>query len=135
MVALLGEQKVALPGSAAFNASVESYFSQQQQALHPACIVAPQTVQDVSAIIKTLTSQPGERSQFAIRSGGHASWAGASNIAGGVVIDIRALKSIEISQDNSTVSVGAGASWDEVYAQLDPLGLSVNGGRSAEVGK
>ncbi|KAI0168669.1 hypothetical protein BJ166DRAFT_611763 [Pestalotiopsis sp. NC0098] len=134
LVALLGEQKVALPGSAAFNGSVESYFSQQQQALHPACIVAPQTAQDVSAVVKTLTSQPGERTQFAIRSGGYASWAGASNIAGGVVIDIRALNSIEINPDSSTVSVGAGASWDDVYAQLDPIGLSVNGGRSAEVG-
>jgi FAD/FMN-containing dehydrogenase len=70
-----------------------------------------------------------------VRSGGHAYWAGSSNIAGGVVIDIRALNSITVNQENSTVSVGAGASWDQVYERLDPLGLSVNGGRSAEVGK
>ncbi|KAK6189164.1 hypothetical protein LQW54_013554 [Pestalotiopsis sp. IQ-011] len=133
LVALLGDQKVALPGTAAFNASVESYFSQQQQAVQPACVVAPQTTQDVSAAIKTLTSQPGGKSKFSIRSGGHASWAGASNIAGGIVIDIRALNLVKVNQDNSTVSVGAGASWDQVYEQLDPIGLSVNGGRAAEV--
>lgn len=135
MVALLGDQKVALPGTAAFNASVESYFSQQQQAVQPACIVLPRTTQDVSVAIKALTSQPSGQSKFAVRSGGHAYWAGASNIAGGVVIDIRALNSITVNQENWTVSVGAGASWDQVYERLDPIGLSVNGGRSAEVGK
>ncbi|KAF2992906.1 hypothetical protein E8E14_000364, partial [Neopestalotiopsis sp. 37M] len=134
LVALLGDKKVALAGTAAFDASVESYFSQQQQAVQPACIVSPQTTQDVSAAIKILTSQPSGQSKFAIRSGGHASWGGASNIAGGVVIDIRALNSIVVNQENSTVSVGAGASWDQVYEQLDPIGLSVNGGRAAEVG-
>ncbi|KAI1401829.1 hypothetical protein F4819DRAFT_496425 [Hypoxylon fuscum] len=130
----LGEQKVALLGSPAYNASVASYFSEQQEALQPACIVSPQTAEDVSATIRTLTSYPNGQCNFAIRSGGHASWAGASNIADGVVIDIRALNSVDVHSDTSTVSVGAGASWDDVYAKLDPIGLSVNGGRAAGVG-
>ncbi|KAI0970124.1 hypothetical protein F4678DRAFT_147969 [Xylaria arbuscula] len=130
----LGGGKISLAGSTAYNASVESYFSQQQQALQPACVVSPQTVQDVSTAIRILTSHTDGQCQFSIRSGGHASWAGASNIAGGVVIDIRALNSVDVQSDTSTVSVGAGAAWDEVYAKLDPLSLSVNGGRAAEVG-
>lgn len=72
---------------------------------------------------------------FAIRSGGHTNWAGASNIANGVVIDLRSLDSIKIHHETSTVSVSAGATWDDVYSKLDPLGLSVNGGRSAGVGE
>ncbi|KAI1120718.1 hypothetical protein F5Y10DRAFT_289356 [Nemania abortiva] len=130
----LGGGKVLLAGSTTYNAFVGSYFSQQQQAVRPACIVFPQTTQDVSTTIRILTSHPDRKCKFAIRSGGHASWAGASNIAGGVVIDIRALNSVDVHSDTSTVSVGAGAAWDDVYVKLDPIGLSVNGGRAAEVG-
>ncbi len=124
-----------MAGSTAYEASVASYFSQQQQAVQPACVVSPQTTQDVSTAIRILTSHTDGQCKFSIRSGGHASWAGASNIAGGVVIDIRALNSVDVHSDTSTVSVGAGAAWDDVYAKLDPVGLSVNGGRAAEVGE
>ncbi|EHA19834.1 hypothetical protein ASPNIDRAFT_123216, partial [Aspergillus niger ATCC 1015] len=87
--------------------------------------------------------------QFAIRSGGHNSFGGASNIHNGVTIDLRALNTIQVQEaptendeDESaqnkeaqhTVFVGAGATWGEVYALLDPLGLSVAGGRAAQVG-
>ncbi|KAI0404432.1 hypothetical protein F4802DRAFT_598130 [Xylaria palmicola] len=130
----LGGGKVSLAGSATYNASVASYFSQQQQAVQPACVVSPQSAEDVSATIRILTSRPDGQCKFAIRSGGHASWVSASSIDGGVVIDIRALNSVDVHSDTLTVSVGAGAAWDDVYAKLGPLGLSVNGGRAAEVG-
>ncbi|KAI3325558.1 hypothetical protein HD806DRAFT_533222 [Xylariaceae sp. AK1471] len=61
-------------------------------------------------------------------------WAGASNIAGGVIIGLGALNGIELSTDKSTVSVGAGTTWNAVYTKLDHHGLSVNGGRAACVG-
>jgi len=132
---LLGEQSVEVdgPGSGAYNASLESYFAQQQSSLHPACIVSPQSVQGVSVAVKYLT-EAGHNCLFAVRSGGHTSWAGASNIAGGIVIDLRALNTIELNANQSIVSVGVGASWDTVYEKLDPLGLGVNGGRAAGVG-
>ncbi|RYP31090.1 hypothetical protein DL767_005934 [Monosporascus sp. MG133] len=131
--ALLGERKVAVPGSSTYNLSLDSYFSAQQSAIHPACIVSPETTQDVSATVAWLMTK-GNDCHFAVRSGGHTSWAGASNIAGGVVIDLRTLSTVELSADKSTILVGAGATWDAVYAKLDPLGLSVNGGRAAGVG-
>lgn len=133
MSSLLGEQKIALPASAAYHGSVESYFSQQQQALSPACIVLAQTTEEISTTMEVLTQH--SQCNFAVRSGGHTNWAGASNIADGVVIDLRGLNSIDIHRETSTVSVGAGATWDDVYAKLDPLGLSVNGGRAAGVGE
>jgi hypothetical protein len=98
--------------------------------------VLPQTTSDVSAAVVALQkSEGGQRSLFAVRSGGHTAWAGAANIENGVVIDLRNLNSVELSANQSTVSVGVGASWDMVYALLDPLGLSVNGGRAAGVGE
>lgn len=59
---------------------------------------------------------------------------GASNSAEGVTLDLARLSSIQINAEESTVSVGPAATWDAVFAKLDPLGLSVAGGRVAGVG-
>ncbi|CAJ2512827.1 Uu.00g009460.m01.CDS01 [Anthostomella pinea] len=136
LVALLGTDKVLLPGSTGYNASLSSYFSPQAAAVHPACFVTPQTVSDVSNAVKSLTtsannSTPGE---FAVRAGGHTWFADANSAPGGITIDLRGLNAIELSADKAAVSVGAGATWDKVYGKLDPSGLSVAGGRVANVG-
>lgn len=123
---------MSLPGSAAYNASLSSYFSLQSSDVHPLCFVSPQTTHDVSATIGFLTSDG--LCDFAIRSGGHTWFPGASNIPGGVTVDLRGLNSITLSADKSTVSTGPGATWDAVYAQLDPLQLTVAGGRVGGVG-
>jgi hypothetical protein len=60
--------------------------------------------------------------------------AGAANINGGVTIDLQSVNDIDVSSDRATVAVGSGARWGDVYAKLDPLGLSVAGGRAAQVG-
>lgn len=122
-------------GSAAFDDYSKSYFSAQQASLRPEYVVAPMTVADVSKAVASLTSSKYNGCQFAIRSGGHTPWAGASNIANRMVIDLRSLNRIELNADRSIVSVGAGATWDAVYEKLDPLGLTVNGSRSAGVGE
>jgi FAD/FMN-containing dehydrogenase len=59
---------------------------------------------------------------------------GASNSPGGVTIDLANLNSINVNTDASTVSVGPAATWDAVFAKLDPLGFSVTGGRVGGVG-
>lgn len=74
------------------------------------------------------------RCKFAIRSGGHATLASAASEENGVTIDLRGLDSLEVSKDRSSVSVGVGLSWANVYRVLDPLNLSVAGGRSGNVG-
>ncbi|EAW14269.1 FAD-binding oxidoreductase [Aspergillus clavatus NRRL 1] len=133
--------KVSFPGTTTYNSSLSSYFSQQNSDLHPKCIVSPTSAEDVSIAIRTLTSTPdvldnygGPHCHFAVRSGGHASIGGVSNIADGITIDLRGLNSININSDHTAVSVGVGATWGEVYAYLDPLGLSAAGGRAAQVG-
>lgn len=105
--------------------------------MRPACIVSPQNTQDVSTAVKTLVQlhEEGQSCLFAIRSGGHTSWAGASNIQGGPVIDLRSLNAIQLSSDKGEVEIGVGASWGDVYETLDPLGLSVNGGRASTPGE
>ncbi|KAF3393067.1 putative FAD-linked oxidoreductase [Talaromyces pinophilus] len=117
LTALMGQQNVALSDNSSYAAALSSYASQQEASLQPTCIIFPQTSSDVSAAVVALQNQD-QRTPFAIRSGGHTYWAGAANIADGVVVDL----------------TGVGASWGTLYSLLDPLGLSVNGGRVAGVG-
>ncbi|KAI1110833.1 putative oxidoreductase [Nemania sp. NC0429] len=135
LVAVLGTDNVFFPGSAGYDSSIASYFSPQAAAVRPACYVTPKTTQDVSAVVKALTSSTnGGRHSIAVRAGGHTWFAGANSAADGITIDLRGLKSIDLSDDKSRVSVGPGATWDLVYGKLDPLGLSVAGGRVSGVG-
>ncbi|KAK6952864.1 hypothetical protein Daesc_005160 [Daldinia eschscholtzii] len=139
--ASLGD-KVVFPESQEYRSSISSYHSQQESHLEPLCIVIPTTSDDVSTAVSSLSStaealgDDDEQSscQFAIRSGGHAGIAGAANIEGGVTIDLRSLNTIDLSDDKSTASVGVGATWGDVYSKLDPLNISVAGGRVAQVG-
>ncbi|GKZ25094.1 hypothetical protein AbraIFM66951_001592 [Aspergillus brasiliensis] len=156
LVAIIGQDKVSFPDTSAYEASQGSYFAQQNSELHPLCVVFPDSVEEVSSVIASIVAissgvPESEQAgcQFAIRSGGHNSFGGASNIHHGVTIDLRSLNTVQVqevptendedegAQDKEpqqTVLVGAGATWGEVYAQLDPLGLSVAGGRAAQVG-
>jgi FAD/FMN-containing dehydrogenase len=51
-----------------------------------------------------------------------------------VTIDLRGLDHIDLDPGHTNVSVGSGATWKSVYSYLDPLNLTVNGGRTANVG-
>ena len=131
----MGDSKLAYPGSPEYDASLASYYSVQQETIRPACVLSIQTASDVSNAVKILAKNtPDGLCEFAIRSGGHVSWAGASNSSGGITLDLRGLNNIELDEDGTTLRVGLGATWGAVYQKLDPLGRSVAGGRVAGVG-
>jgi FAD/FMN-containing dehydrogenase len=44
------------------------------------------------------------------------------------------LNMVVLSEDRSTAAIGPGNTWYDVYKVLDPLGVSVVGGREAGVG-
>ena len=119
------------PGSASYVEGESSYWSNLQAETLPACRVEPVTANDVSAslLITKFFGCP-----FAVKSGGHAAFKGASNIDGGLTIDLVNLNVIHVSNDNSLTEVGAGNRWIDVYMHLDPLQLSVVGGRVADIG-
>ncbi|KAL8651007.1 MAG: hypothetical protein Q9210_003490 [Variospora velana] len=131
--------KVFPPESQQYTESVHSYFSAQESQIKPACVVRPGTTADVvtaiSLLVKANQLQGVGSVKFAIRSGGHACFAGSANVADGVTIDLRDLNLIEVKKQGSTqLCVGAGASWGQVYRALDPLGLAIPGGRHSQVG-
>jgi FAD/FMN-containing dehydrogenase len=60
---------------------------------------------------------------------------GASNIGTtGFTIDMQKMNQITLASNKSMVSLGPGSSWGQVYAKLDPLGVTALGGRTSGVG-
>lgn len=94
-------------------------------------MVQPTSNKDVSIIVllSRLTN-----CQFAARSGGHAAFEGASNIAGAISIWFKDMNEITLNEDKSVVSVGPGNLWGQVYEALEPHGLAAVGGRASSIG-
>lgn len=128
--------KVSVPSGLGPTSSAPTYFSEQQQDLTPACIVVPQSTVDVAKAIEIINKQYLESHEifFAIRSGGHGLPVGASNVQGGVTLDLSMINQVSVSEDNSYTIIGSGARWRDVYQKLDSLNLAVAGGRASSVG-
>ena len=124
--------KVSFPGNSAYETSQDSYFSLQEAALSPACVIVPSSPQDVADAVTIISGIPS--CQFAIKGQTHAPAAGFANVNAGVTIDMTPLSSVEINDDKTVASIGGGASWLDVYTYLDSFGLSVAGGRNGAVG-
>ncbi len=101
----------------------------------PSCVVTPHSSQEAAEAISVLVSTRQCQSEpFAVKCQGHAPAAGFGNIESGVTIDTTSLSSIILSESHSVVTVGAGASWLDVYTYLDPFTLTAAGGRNGAVG-
>lgn len=120
-----------LKGSAEYERVRYSYWTKAQAEATPACIFQPRAASDVSlALVILLHTQ----CPFAIKSGGHGKFHGESSISKGVTIDLANINHITVNEDRTSVTVGPGNRWIDVYSALEPLGLTVIGGRAATVG-
>lgn len=68
---------------------------------------------------------------FAIRGGGHMPISNAANIeTPGVLLASISMSQLKLSDDQSTIEVGTGNKWSQVYQFLAPYQLTVVGGRA-----
>jgi FAD/FMN-containing dehydrogenase len=74
-----------------------------------------------------------ERYEVAVRAGGH-SVAGACLNEGGLVIDVRPMKDIQVDPEARQVRVGAGITWGEFDRATQEHGLATTGGRVSTTG-
>jgi hypothetical protein len=51
-----------------------------------------------------------------------------------MTIDLKNLKTLEVSPDRTITRVGTGNRWEYVYSKLDPMKLAVIGGRNGDIG-
>ncbi|KIK52949.1 hypothetical protein GYMLUDRAFT_179541, partial [Collybiopsis luxurians FD-317 M1] len=117
-----------------------TYYSASQASLTPTCRVSPKGPSDVAKIL-AMATQDENRCQFAVRTGGHMAWSGASNIGKeGFTIDLQELvledgqARVRLSEDKAAVSFSAGVRWRDVYRVLKPENLTTVGGRIGDVG-
>lgn len=70
---------------------------------------------------------------FAVKGGGHTTNPGFSSTEG-VQIAMSRFNETKVNSTSQTVEVGAGLTWDQVYAKLGPTGVNVIGARVTGVG-
>ena len=116
------------PGDAEYDATRELFNRMIDR--RPAIIAQCATVDDVRLALDHAREHSLE---VAVRSGGH-SVAGMSTNDGGIVIDVRPMKSINISEDDRTATVGGGVTWGEFDTAAHAVGLVVTGGRVSTTG-
>jgi FAD/FMN-containing dehydrogenase len=123
---LFGNNTLISQTNAAYEAFTNSYWSAQQATLGPYCIFKPASAAEVSisVLVARLTQCP-----FAVKSGGHAAFGGASSIEGGVTIALEKLNQVTLSSDKKTAVIGPGNTWYDIYTQLESQNLTVIGGR------
>jgi FAD/FMN-containing dehydrogenase len=96
----------------------------------PAAIARPTTADEVARIV-SIARDTGTK--LAVRSGGH-SLAGYSVSEGGLVLDLSALKTTEIDEENRTVWAQTGLTARELTNALGEHGLAVGFGDTGTVG-
>ena len=120
--------KVIRPGDAEYDAARTVFLGGVDK--HPALIVRVADTDDVSRVI-ALARETGL--ELAVRSGGHSS-AGHSVTEGGIVLDLSAMKGIEIDVAGRTAWVETGLTAVEVTKALSAHGLAVGFGDTGSVG-
>lgn len=132
---IYGAQSVALPQNGTSTSTYASftgaYWSSIQSDVQPQCIFFPSASSHVSVLV--LVSRLA-RCPFAVKSGGHAAFAGASSSEGSITVAMRNMDGIRLSGDGGAVSIQPGNNWSAVYTSLAPYDLAVIGGRVASIG-
>ncbi|OAG24666.1 FAD-binding domain-containing protein [Alternaria alternata] len=128
---IFGDAKVETREETAYTMAIDYFWSAQQKVAQPYCVFKPEEALDVSTMVllSRLTQCP-----FAVRSGGHAAFAGASNIDGGITVLFERMKQITLSKDKKVASIGPGNLWYDIYTTLAKDNLAVVGGRVSGVG-
>lgn len=111
-----------------FATDISHWYGTSQQT--PTCVFNAGSPEDVSVAMKIISSN---RTPFAVMGGGHTSNPGFSSTTG-VHMVLKNMQEIFLSPDRTTVELGFGLTWGDVYTKLDQYGVSVNGGRVAGPG-
>ncbi|KPM34456.1 hypothetical protein AK830_g12112 [Neonectria ditissima] len=128
---LYGNESTETKDETAYQAFTDAYWSSNQADVNPYCIFKPtrSTQVPVLVLLSRLTQCP-----FAAKSGGHAAFAGASSIEGGITVSFANLNGIALSKDKKIASIEPGNIWGTVFEELTKSDVTVVGGRLYNIG-
>jgi FAD/FMN-containing dehydrogenase len=110
-----------------YTSEVNSYWAVNLREAKPACLVLPQSAEEVATIINVLNKYPSV--QFAVKSGGHTPNERHSSIRGGVLISMRDISGTTYDAETQLAHVKPGGEWNDVIGELDKFGVAIVGGR------
>lgn len=119
--------RVKYPLSIPYIAETQSYWSTALRELQPACIVFPESVEEVSVAVKVLNKYPDVN--FAAKSGGHDPNPGHGSVHEGVLITMKKITGTTYDKDTNLAYVKPGGEWNDPIGALDKQGVTVVGGR------
>lgn len=96
----------------------------------PAAIALVESVEDV---VDALALGRSQGLRIGVRGGGH-SVAGHGIVDGGLVIDLRRMRSVEVDPATRTARVAGGATWEDFDTAAQAHGLAVTGGTFVDTG-
>lgn len=121
--------KVLTPGllAAEYAYETQQYWATNLRDVNPACIVQPNSAQDVAIVVKLLNKYPTVR--FATRSGGHDPNKDHTTIQDGVLITMTDLVGTSYDAQEDVAYVRPGGEWNDVIGDLEKSGVAIAGGR------
>ena len=121
--------KVLTPGllTVEYTYETQQYWATNLREADPACIVQPNSAQDISIVIKILNKYPSV--QFATRSGGHDPNNGHATVQDGVLITMTDLVGATYDSEEDVAYVRPGGEWNDVIGDLEKSGVAIAGGR------
>ncbi|KAF2668477.1 FAD-binding domain-containing protein [Microthyrium microscopicum] len=123
---------VKYSGDSEFKTEQANYWSYVNKDEIPACIVFPNTTQDVSTALGAL--RPYTAVKWTVKSGGHDPNPGQSSVPGGVVIAMARMKGITYDQSTGLAKLLPGGPWQDAIAGIQQYNVSIVGGRLGVVG-
>lgn len=124
---------VVLPGSEEYDKILESYFSELERELKPACFLTPSSASQVADIVEAIKPFAGP-SSVAICGSGQQATPAVANVRDGLTIHLRNLRGVELDTEKKVVSVAAGEQMGQVYETVMAAGLGVVGNRHSSGG-
>ena len=97
---------------------------------HPAVIVRAANAADVARVVR-FARETG--TELAVRAGGHSN-AGHSSTEGGIVLDLREMRALEVDAESRTAWVEGGLTAGDVTARLAEHGFAIPFGDTGSVG-
>ncbi|MEV8374972.1 FAD-binding oxidoreductase [Kribbella sp. NPDC056861] len=116
------------PGTASYDQARVVYNSMVDK--RPGLIAQCSSPDDVAAALRYGVA---EGLEVAVRGGGHGV-SGAAVSDGGLVIDLRMMRGVEIDQENRLARVSGGATWADLDTAGQRYGLATTGGRVSTTG-